>query len=287
MSERRALGEKPVAGMDRLGAGRLAGVNDLVDHEIGLSRGGRPDSDRLIGHFDMERILIGFRIDGDRLDSHASRGLDDPARDLATVGDEDLLEHRRPNREKRRAFRSGHFYGKDGARKQPCRDTATAALARLRGQMSRPVSLRNARALRVRGLAGHSGPRLKSRLRPTAKRLLASVACARRSNHKMAPDRPSEWRSGPRISAEARVAGADNPGDWVGRVSDRLSAHRTRLKESAESKNGYERGCSFRHAETLLDRAAHNACLASDAHRYWIMRLAGRGKEIRRLSGSL
>ena len=107
MSERRALGKKPVARMDRLGAGRLAGVNDLVDHQIGLSRGGRPYGDRLIGHFDMERVLIGFRIDGDRLDAHAARGLDDAAGDLATVGDEDLLEHRRPNRRKARAFRSG------------------------------------------------------------------------------------------------------------------------------------------------------------------------------------
>ena len=107
MSERRALGEKAIARMDRLGAGRLAGVNDLVDHEIGLSRGRGPDGDRLIGHFDMERVLIGFRIDGDGLDAHAARRLDDAAGDLATVGDEDLLEHRRPNRRKARAFRSG------------------------------------------------------------------------------------------------------------------------------------------------------------------------------------
>ena len=107
MGERRALGEEPIARMDRLGAGRRAGVNDPVDHEIGLSRGRRADGDRLIGHFDMERVLVGFRIDGDGLDAHAARRLDDAAGDLAAVGDEDLLEHRRPNRRKARASRSG------------------------------------------------------------------------------------------------------------------------------------------------------------------------------------
>ena len=105
--ERRPLGEKPIARMDRLGAGRLAGVNDLVDREIGLSRGRRTNGDRLIGHFDVERILIGFRIDGDGLDAHAARRLDDAAGDFTAVGDEDFLEHRRPSRRKARAFRSG------------------------------------------------------------------------------------------------------------------------------------------------------------------------------------
>ena len=86
-----ARSEKPVARVDRLGAGRLAGLNDLVDHEIGLSRGRGPDGDRLIGHLDMERVFIGFRIDSDRIDAHAARGLDDAAGDSAPVGDEDLL----------------------------------------------------------------------------------------------------------------------------------------------------------------------------------------------------
>ena len=107
MRERRALGEKPIARMDRVGAGRLAGVNDLVDDEIGLSRSGRADGDRLVRHFDMERVLVGFRIDGDGLDAHAARRLDDPAGYLAAVGDEDFLEHRRLNRRKARASRSG------------------------------------------------------------------------------------------------------------------------------------------------------------------------------------
>ena len=50
----------------------------------------------LVGHFDMQRIGIGVRIDRDGGDTQAARGLDDPAGDLAAIGDEDLVEHARP-----------------------------------------------------------------------------------------------------------------------------------------------------------------------------------------------
>ena len=88
-----ALGEEAVAGMHRLGAGLLAGGDDLVDQQIGLRGGRRPDGDRLVGHFDVQRVLVGFRIDRDRLHAHLARGLDDAAGDLAAVGDQDLVEH--------------------------------------------------------------------------------------------------------------------------------------------------------------------------------------------------
>jgi hypothetical protein len=50
---------------------------------------------RLVGHLHMQRMLVGVRIDRDRLDPHLARRLDDPAGDLAPVGDQDLLEHAR------------------------------------------------------------------------------------------------------------------------------------------------------------------------------------------------
>ena len=79
--------------MDGLGAGRSAGLYDLVDQEVGLRGGWRPDVDGLVGHLDMERITIGVRIDGHRLDAHLPRGLDDAASDLTAVGNKDFLEH--------------------------------------------------------------------------------------------------------------------------------------------------------------------------------------------------
>ena len=94
--ERRALGQEPVARVDGFGARLLAGGDDLFDHEIGLRRRRRADGDRFIGHFDVQCVLVGFGIDGDGLDAHPARGLDDPTGNFAAVGDENFIEHRLP-----------------------------------------------------------------------------------------------------------------------------------------------------------------------------------------------
>ncbi len=87
------LRQEAVARVHRLGAGLLAGFDDLVDEQIGLGGGRRTDVDGLIGHFHVQRLLIGIRIDGDGLDAHLARSLDDAAGDLATVGDQNFFEH--------------------------------------------------------------------------------------------------------------------------------------------------------------------------------------------------
>jgi hypothetical protein len=88
-----ALGKEAVARMHGLRPALLAGCDDLVDQKIALGGRRRADQHRLIGHFHMERIAIGLGIDRDRLDAHPPRGLDDPAGDLAAIGDQDSLEH--------------------------------------------------------------------------------------------------------------------------------------------------------------------------------------------------
>ena len=49
-----ALRQEAVARMDGLGAGLLAGVDDLVDDQIGLRRRRRADVDRFVGHLDVQ-----------------------------------------------------------------------------------------------------------------------------------------------------------------------------------------------------------------------------------------
>ena len=83
--------------MDGLGARLPAGVDDLVDQQIGLRGLRRADMHLLVGHLDMERAGIGVGIDGNRRDPHLPGGLDDTAGDLAPVGDQNLLEHETPN----------------------------------------------------------------------------------------------------------------------------------------------------------------------------------------------
>ena len=71
--ERLALGQEAVARMHGLGAGRLAGLDDLVDEQIGLRGRRRPDVDGLVGHLDVQGVAVGVGIDRHRLDAHLAR----------------------------------------------------------------------------------------------------------------------------------------------------------------------------------------------------------------------
>jgi hypothetical protein len=74
-----------------------AGVHDGLDHQVGLVSLRRTDMHSLVGHGHMERVPVRIRIDRHGFDAHAPRGLDDAAGDLATIGDQDLVEHEPSN----------------------------------------------------------------------------------------------------------------------------------------------------------------------------------------------
>src|SRR5262245_40793864 len=73
--------------------GFVARVGDALDREIALRRRWRADLHRLVGARDVHRVLVRFRVDGDRLDAHAPRRADHATGDLAAVSDQDLFEH--------------------------------------------------------------------------------------------------------------------------------------------------------------------------------------------------
>src|SRR6185312_7036184 len=95
LAEGSPLREEAVAGMHRLGPGRLAGLYDLFRYQVALGSGRRADMHRFVRHLDMQRLAIGVGIDGDGGDAHPARRLDDAAGDLAAIGDQYLLEHAR------------------------------------------------------------------------------------------------------------------------------------------------------------------------------------------------
>src|SRR3546814_15372453 len=57
------LGKKTITRMNRLGAGRLRGSDDLLADQITLTRRRRPDMHGLIGLAHMQRLGVGVRID--------------------------------------------------------------------------------------------------------------------------------------------------------------------------------------------------------------------------------
>src|SRR5581483_3410390 len=94
--KRLALGEEAVARVHGLRARLLAGFHDLVDQQVGLGGRRRADSHGLVRHLDVQAVAVCLRVDGHGLDAEPVGASDDPAGDLAAVGDQDFLEHACP-----------------------------------------------------------------------------------------------------------------------------------------------------------------------------------------------
>ena len=88
------LGQEAVTGMDRLGAGDPRRGQDGRDVEIAVAGWWRTDADALIGQAHMHRLGVRGGVHRDRVDAEFAAGPLDAERDLAAIGDEDLLEHR-------------------------------------------------------------------------------------------------------------------------------------------------------------------------------------------------
>ena len=87
------FGEETIAGMDSLCAGGKRRGDDLIPHQIALTRRRRPNMHRLIGFLNMQRLGISIRIDRNRANAHGLRRSDNPAGDLAAIGNEKRLDH--------------------------------------------------------------------------------------------------------------------------------------------------------------------------------------------------
>ena len=100
------FGQKAVAGVHRLRAGALGCGEDAPPVEVAFARRRGADVHRLVAGPHMARTRVGVRVDSDGANAHAPRGGRDAARDLAAVGNQNLLEHVRLPRLDRRSLRS-------------------------------------------------------------------------------------------------------------------------------------------------------------------------------------
>ncbi len=87
------LGQETVAGMDGDRVGHLGRADDGRHVQIALERGGRADADRFVGQQNVLEVAVGLGVHGDRLDAELAAGAQDAQRDLAPVGDQNLLDH--------------------------------------------------------------------------------------------------------------------------------------------------------------------------------------------------
>ena len=90
------LGQEPVAGMHRVGAGLPCDLDDGVDAQVALARRAGADRPRFVGQAHVQGRAVAVGIDRHRSDPHVAARADHTDRDLAAVGDQDLLHQ--PNR---------------------------------------------------------------------------------------------------------------------------------------------------------------------------------------------
>src|SRR6516165_3901322 len=80
--EVRVFAEETVAGMNGVDVGDLGRGDDSRYIEIAVRRARRPNANGLVGKADVERIAIGFAIDGDGADSEFAARVQDAQSDF-------------------------------------------------------------------------------------------------------------------------------------------------------------------------------------------------------------
>ena len=79
--------------MDGVGLRLNCCLKDGFLVEVAFCRIGGANAVGEVGELNVQGVLVGVRIDGDRLDAELLTGTDDANGDFAAIGDEDSLEH--------------------------------------------------------------------------------------------------------------------------------------------------------------------------------------------------
>jgi hypothetical protein len=79
--------------MDGVRVRRSSGTEQSVDVQVTVCRRRWTETDGLISSSDVGRARVGIGVDGDRFDPKFAAGARDAHRDLATIGDEQALDH--------------------------------------------------------------------------------------------------------------------------------------------------------------------------------------------------
>jgi hypothetical protein len=95
LGEVAVLGQEAVARMHRVGAEGRRGAENRRNIQIAVFGRRRPDTDRLVGHPHVQRILVRGRVNRDRGDTELAAGPDYANCDCSAICDQQFFEHRR------------------------------------------------------------------------------------------------------------------------------------------------------------------------------------------------
>ena len=86
------LGQRTVPRVNRIGIGDFGRAQNPRDVPVTLVARRRPNAYIFIGSADVQRIGVGLRMNGHRLDPKFFAGTNDPKCDFAPICDEDFLK---------------------------------------------------------------------------------------------------------------------------------------------------------------------------------------------------
>ncbi|OIQ86114.1 hypothetical protein GALL_320540 [mine drainage metagenome] len=89
----RIFRQKAIAGVQGVAAGSHGQIHDVMGVQVAGDRIGA-NVVGFIGLFDVQRVAIGIRVDGDRLDAHFGAGADNADGDFTAIGNENFLDHK-------------------------------------------------------------------------------------------------------------------------------------------------------------------------------------------------
>src|SRR5450756_2604588 len=93
LGEALVLRQETVAGVDGVAARDDRGRDDGGRREVAVLGGGGPDADRLVGQLSGQAFAIGLAVRDDGADAESPAGAQDPQRNFAAIGNQDLAEH--------------------------------------------------------------------------------------------------------------------------------------------------------------------------------------------------
>ena len=79
--------------MNGVHVGDFRRANHRGNVEVALGQLRRANANRFVGKTDMQRITVGFAVNGHGADAQFLAGADHPQGDLSAIGNENFLEH--------------------------------------------------------------------------------------------------------------------------------------------------------------------------------------------------
>ena len=82
--------------MDGVDVGNFSSGDDGGNIQVAFGKAGWPDADGFVGKANMERVAVGFTVDGDGAHAELAAGVQDAQRNFSAIGNQYFTKHSYP-----------------------------------------------------------------------------------------------------------------------------------------------------------------------------------------------